>query len=42
MLTAYVLKSGMLERHLVDPESLYSRLQGRITPTEEDFESVVR
>lgn len=31
-----------LMRHLVDPESLYSRLQGRITPTEEDFESVVR
>jgi len=27
-----------LMRHLVDPESLYSRLQGRITPTNEDFE----
>jgi hypothetical protein len=27
-----------LMRHLVDPESLYSRLQGRVTPTDEDFE----
>jgi hypothetical protein len=27
-----------LMRHLVDPESLYSRLQGRIRPTDEDFE----
>jgi hypothetical protein len=27
-----------LMRHLVDPESLYSRLQDRITPTDEDFE----
>ena len=27
-----------LMRHLVDPESLYNRLQGRITPTDEDFE----
>jgi hypothetical protein len=27
-----------LMRHLVDPESLYSRLRGRITPTDEDFE----
>jgi hypothetical protein len=29
-----------LMRHLVDPESLYSRLQGRITPTDEDFEKI--
>jgi hypothetical protein len=29
-----------LMRHLVDPESLYSRLQGRMTPTEEDFEKL--
>jgi hypothetical protein len=27
-----------LMRHLVDPESLDSRLQGRVTPTAEDFE----
>jgi predicted transcriptional regulator len=27
-----------LMRHLVDSESLYSRLQGRVTPTDEDFE----
>jgi hypothetical protein len=27
-----------LMRHLVDPQSLYSRLQGRITPTDADFE----
>jgi hypothetical protein len=26
-----------LMRHLVDPESLYSRLQSRITPTAEDY-----
>jgi hypothetical protein len=29
-----------LMRHLTDPESLYSRLQGRVTPTDEDFEKV--
>lgn len=29
-----------LMRHLVDPESLYSRLQGRVTPTDEDFDKV--
>jgi hypothetical protein len=27
-----------LMRHLADPESLYSRLQGRMTPTADDFE----
>jgi len=29
-----------LMRHLADPESLYSRLQGRMTPTADDFEKV--
>jgi hypothetical protein len=29
-----------LMRHLADPESLYSRLQGRVTPTDEDFDKV--
>jgi hypothetical protein len=29
-----------LMRHLTDPESLYSRLHGRITPTDEDFSQV--
>ena len=29
-----------LMRHLVDPESLYSRLQGKVTPTDEDFEKI--
>jgi hypothetical protein len=29
-----------LMRHLVDPESLYNRLQGRIMPTNEDFEKI--
>ena len=29
-----------LMRHLVDPQSLYNRLQGRITPTEQDFEKM--
>lgn len=29
-----------LMRHLVDPDSLYSRLQGKITPTDKDFEEV--
>jgi hypothetical protein len=28
-----------LMRHLVDPESLYSRLRTQVTPTEEDFET---
>ena len=27
-----------LMRHLADPENLYSRLQGKVTPTDEDFE----
>jgi hypothetical protein len=27
-----------LMRHLVDPENLYSHLQGRLRPTDEDFE----
>jgi hypothetical protein len=29
-----------LMRHLADPESLYSRLQGRMTPTADDFEKI--
>jgi hypothetical protein len=29
-----------LMRHLVDPESLYSRLRGCITPTDERFEKI--
>jgi hypothetical protein len=29
-----------LMRHLMDPESLYSRLQGRVTPSDEDFEKL--
>jgi hypothetical protein len=29
-----------LMRHLVDPESLYSRLQTRVTPTAEEFEKI--
>jgi len=29
-----------LMRHLVDPESLYSRFQGRNTPTDDDFEKI--
>ena len=28
-----------LMRHLVDPESLYSRLRTQVTPTERDFET---
>jgi hypothetical protein len=27
-------------RHLANPESLYSKLQGRMTPTAEDFETI--
>jgi hypothetical protein len=27
-------------RHLTDPESLYGRLRGRLTPTEADFDKV--
>jgi hypothetical protein len=29
-----------LMRHLANPESLYSKLQGRMTPTAEDFETI--
>jgi hypothetical protein len=29
-----------LMRHLTDPESLYSRIQGRVTPTDEEFDKV--
>ena len=29
-----------LMRHLADPESLYSRLQGRMTPTADEFEKI--
>jgi hypothetical protein len=29
-----------LMRHLADPESLYTRLQGRMTPTTDDFEKI--
>lgn len=29
-----------LMRHLVDPEILYRRMQGRVTPTDEDFEKM--
>jgi hypothetical protein len=31
-----------LMRHLADPESLYSRIQGRVTPTDADFDKVPR
>lgn len=30
-----------LMRHLADPESLYSRLQERVTPTGEEFEKIL-
>jgi hypothetical protein len=29
-----------LMRHLANPESLYNKLQGRMTPTAEDFETI--
>ena len=29
-----------LMRHLVDPDSLYARLQGRITPTDAEFDKM--
>lgn len=29
-----------LMRHLTDPESLYDRLRGRVTPTDADFDKV--
>src|SRR6202790_1082632 len=31
-----------LMRNLADPESLYSRIQGRVTPTDADFDKVPR
>lgn len=29
-----------LMRHLANPESLYNKVQGRMTPTAEDFETI--